>query len=132
MTEESINLRISGGSTAPRRARTALAALNGSLGSLREPVELLVSELVTNCVKHAGVSPEAVLELKVNASNHCVRVEVNDGGRGFLVPDPLPEPGLRGKFGLFLVDRVAHRWGVIQKDSLVWFEIDRTEDRPAI
>jgi anti-sigma regulatory factor (Ser/Thr protein kinase) len=55
-----------------------------------------------------------------------VRVEVIDHGEGF-VPSPragdVQDPG---GFGLFLVGRLADRWGVEADDTTcVWFELGR-------
>jgi anti-sigma regulatory factor (Ser/Thr protein kinase) len=130
VAQEQVRLRLCGGTDAPARARRALDALNGSLRELRRAVELLVSELVTNCVLHAGAGPSDIWELELSASPEGVRVEVVDPGPGFTPPEQLPTPGAGGKFGLFLVDRVADRWGVDPSRSSVWFELDRTGRHP--
>jgi anti-sigma regulatory factor (Ser/Thr protein kinase) len=119
---------------APAAARKALTALNGSLHLLSSvrlaDVQLLVSELVTNAVRHAN-SPESLVGLSVLATEDVVRVEVSDGGRGFT-----PEPGatLRehdataGGWGLPIVEAIAQRWGVEHGDgTTVWFEVDRPQ-----
>jgi anti-sigma regulatory factor (Ser/Thr protein kinase) len=53
-------------------------------------------------------------------------VEVTDRGKGFdpeLVPPPR-RSGIGG-WGLYLVDRLADRWGVDgDRATRVWFEID--------
>jgi anti-sigma regulatory factor (Ser/Thr protein kinase) len=125
MIEESINLRLAGGKEAPGRARASLEVLDGALGELRSPVELLVSEVVTNSVLHGHTGHEAAFELRLRAAAAGVRVEVADAGSGFSPPHDLPAPDERGKFGLFLVDHLADRWGVDERRSTVWFEIDR-------
>jgi anti-sigma regulatory factor (Ser/Thr protein kinase) len=122
---ETLTLRLTGGPTAPGRARTALQSLDRSLSDLREEVNLLVSELVTNSVRHARAKR---IELKASTTPQGVRVEVTDGGPGF-EPETRRAPqdaGADGGFGLLLVDKLANRWG-IERDarSRVWFEIDR-------
>jgi len=88
-----------------------------------EALKLLVSEVVTNAVRH-GSSTEPV---QLNAHwNSEVRVEVCDHGDGF-TPHPrmgaLDDPG---GFGLFLVGRLADRWGVETDDgTTVWFVLRR-------
>lgn len=126
MERESLILSISGGRSAPRRCRAALAALNGSLGDLRQSVELLVTELVANAVLHGPAGKESQVEVSLTAVSEHVRVEVSDPGTGFTPPAQLPEPGAEGKFGLTLVDRIARRWGV--EGATVWAEIDRGSD----
>jgi anti-sigma regulatory factor (Ser/Thr protein kinase) len=88
---------------------------------------LLVSELVTNSVKHAGAGPGEPIDLELRASADKVRVEVGDPGPGFEPTMARSEPG---GFGLLLVARLADRWGV-ERDprTCVWFEIDRQAAR---
>jgi anti-sigma regulatory factor (Ser/Thr protein kinase) len=122
-----LELRLAGGRESPARARTALSGLNGSLSDLRVPVRLLVSELVTNAVQHAGCGPDRPVELRLDCSPERVRVEVRDEGPGF---EPLTgriDP-LQDGFGLALVDQLADRWGVdVERGARVWFEIDRKD-----
>ena len=86
-----------------------------------ETLVLLVSEVVTNAVLHA----RSDIRLDVQPAAELVRVEVHDGGSGFK-PASKPEPrGADGGFGLFLVERMASRWGVDSRDGTrVWFELD--------
>jgi anti-sigma regulatory factor (Ser/Thr protein kinase) len=91
----------------------------GERGALR----LLVSELVTNSVRHVAGSTEPV-ELAVRIGAREIRVEVRDGGAGFEPGKPEPR-GADGGFGLFLVERMASRWGVETQDGTrVWFELE--------
>jgi two-component sensor histidine kinase len=123
LTKEMLRLRLSGGSEAPTRARAALGGVNGSLAGLSQSVRLLVSELVTNSVKHAGAGPDQFIEVELTSSSRGVRVEVADRGPGFDPSGARREPG---GFGLLLVEQIADRWGVdFDNGSRVWFEIDR-------
>ena len=125
---ETLMLRLRGGHTAPARARTALCSLDSNLAELRDQVHLLVSELVTNSVRHAEAKQ---VELRATADPAGVYVEVSDPGPGF-DPEDRPEPSFTGAggYGLFLVDKVANRWGTERNQSAcVWFEIDRRHDR---
>jgi anti-sigma regulatory factor (Ser/Thr protein kinase) len=88
-----------------------------------ETLKLLVSEVVTNAVKHGDSTHPVQLHAHWNAE---VRVEVCDHGEGF-TPAPrngaLDEPG---GFGLYLVGQLADRWGVETDDgTTVWFVIRR-------
>jgi anti-sigma regulatory factor (Ser/Thr protein kinase) len=89
----------------------------------RGTLRLLVSELVTNSVRHvSGSDKPVVLQLRID--DRRVRVEVHDGGAGFRPGKPEPR-GAAGGFGLFLVERMSSRWGVERRDgTLVWFELD--------
>lgn len=90
---------------------------------------LLVSELVTNSVRHGGLRPDQEIEVKVATSPRCLRVEVVEPGAGFDVEaTPVPreerEEGAVGGWGLFLVDRLATAWGVEGHGATrVWFEM---------
>jgi anti-sigma regulatory factor (Ser/Thr protein kinase) len=108
-------------------AREALAPLGERLdpGQL-ETVRLLVTELITNSVRHGDPGEEPV-KVSVTLTEGAVRVEVSDAGPGF-EPPPRPDQPLESPsgWGLYLVDRLAHRWGVDSGGgSAVWFELDR-------
>jgi anti-sigma regulatory factor (Ser/Thr protein kinase) len=108
-------------------ARHALSELEPELEpTLFANLRLLVSELVTNSIRHAHARPGALVELKATAFHDRARVEVIDGGSGFEPGTPAPDRGLRSGWGLYLVDQLADRWGVVSDESTcVWFEIDR-------
>jgi anti-sigma regulatory factor (Ser/Thr protein kinase) len=128
--KETLTLRLTGGATAPSRARSALSSLDLSLADLRDDVHLLVSELVSNSVLHADADH---VELRATAEPKGVRIEVSDPGPGF-DEQARREPSLNGEggYGLLIVDKVANRWGVKRNDwAGVWFEIDRDSRRNA-
>ena len=86
---------------------------------------LLVTELVTNAVRHAGVGPERSLDLALRMSPGQVRVEVADSGGGFDPEDEPREGGHAGGWGLYLVAQIADDWGVkpAEQGTCVWFEL---------
>ena len=85
-------------------------------------VMLLVSELVTNAVRHArGDQFEVRLEVRPDA----LRIEVHDEGAGF-VPEIAPSGDGTGGYGLYIVERLAARWGVERDEGgVIWLEVDR-------
>lgn len=93
-----------------------------------ELMELLVTEVVTNAVLHAGMSEGDPVALAVRVSPSRVRVEVTDPGPGF-APDRVAPPELlsTGRRGLVLLEELSDRWGVKRdgEGNLVWFELDR-------
>jgi anti-sigma regulatory factor (Ser/Thr protein kinase) len=115
---------------APEAASQARAVVNQELGSsvsakVLEEATLLVSELVTNAVRHAPRAGIPEVELRLKLDPERVRVVVSDPGAGFVAEPRLPTASESSGWGLYLVDRIADRWGVITKDrSEVWFEID--------
>lgn len=88
-------------------------------------VRLLVSELLTNSIRHAGLDPDESIRLVASASEGMVRVEVSDPGPGFEVPSvPVPRPEHACGWGLYLLDALADEWGVfVDYAAYVWFEI---------
>jgi anti-sigma regulatory factor (Ser/Thr protein kinase) len=120
-----LSLRLRGGPEAAARARHALSKLRADIDPpLMETLRLLVTELVSNSVRHA--QSETVI-LKVLVGRAAVLTEVTDAGPGF-DPSSAPKPGTNESgWGLFLVERLAHRWGVNQSDdeTRVWFELRR-------
>jgi len=109
----------------PARARHELEGwLPDSLGEThRGTLRLLVSELVTNSIRHVDDATRPVV-LAARIGARAIRVEVHDGGTGFEPGKPEPR-GADGGYGLFLVERMASRWGVDTRDGTrVWFELD--------
>ncbi len=109
-----------------------------------EDAELLVSELVTNSLRHGGLSATQGIEVCLRASPQTVMVEVADRGRGFGGHRPRPEAkpidfSRDGRavekdgpyWGLFLVDQLAWRWGIAEQGEVrVWFELRPGTHRP--
>ena len=110
---------------AAAEARHALADLALTDGRERD-VRLLVSELVTNAVRHANLAPGDVILLVIDVEDSLLRVEVHDPGGGFVPRAPAPDPARPSGWGLYLVEELADRWGVdSDEQTLVWFEVDR-------
>jgi anti-sigma regulatory factor (Ser/Thr protein kinase) len=116
---------LPGGALAPAAAREALAdALRGRLGESAEADALIVlSELVTNAIRHGGArTPNDELSVHAALLAGALRIEVTDPGPGF-------EPGGHGPradggYGLHLLDRLANRWGVTGAEPVtVWVEL---------
>jgi sigma-B regulation protein RsbU (phosphoserine phosphatase) len=82
---------------------------------------LLVTELVTNAIVHAGTE----LELRLDTSSGGLRVEVVDSTPGHLLrPQPLDDAREGGR-GLFLLDALASAWGSThtRAGKAVWFQL---------
>jgi anti-sigma regulatory factor (Ser/Thr protein kinase) len=118
-------LELAGGPFAAARARAHFSELMGD--RLDEDdlfdVSVLLSELVTNAVRHAGADEYATVIVHLAIAPDVLRVEVCDEGPGF---DPRaitrPRTGVGGN-GLLLVDQLSSSWGVAADDgTCVWFE----------
>lgn len=94
---------------------------------LRLNIQLVVSELVTNGVRHGGsVGP---LWVRLVVTREVVRLEVVDTGEGFdrgsILQTPLDPAAVSGR-GLHLVDAIADRWGLVYDGrTKVWAEFQR-------
>lgn len=114
---------------APSAARHALGSLRPELGDARYRVcELLVSELVTNVVRHtSGERSIAASDMRVRMYADRVRIEVRDDGPGFAPTRRGDDEDPGAGWGLFLVDELADDWGIDSGvQNCVWFELART------
>src|SRR5689334_10731718 len=87
-------------------------------------LQLLVTEIVANCVRHGRVGEDGEIDLQVNVGADRARVEVRDTG---IQADPeVRQPDLSGGggFGMVLVERMSSAWGVAHEPGVVmWFEM---------
>jgi anti-sigma regulatory factor (Ser/Thr protein kinase) len=116
---------------AAAKARAALTATLDIFGDVLDEqrlddLRLLTSELVSNSVRHGSTLSEHPIRVKVSVMDTHVRVAVIDSGAGFELPSDSVRPGVDGGWGLFLVERIADRWGTDGDGATtVWFELDR-------
>lgn len=110
---------------ARRLAQVVVLRHWGLTPKLTEDVVLLVSELVGNAVRHTGAR---VFGLRTLRRRGWIRVEVRDPSRGLPCLMPVHELDVSGR-GLFLVDKLADRWGVdlLPRGKTTWFEMRITE-----
>ena len=118
---------VGGGPEAIRAARAAVADFLGDAVSpeLLYDLQLLVSEVVTNAVRHGGARPGEHVDFRIALMADQVRLEVRDPGPGFrdVIPE-LPATDRGGGYGLYLVDLFASNWGVNGSEgTCVWFEV---------
>ncbi|MFD7834156.1 ATP-binding protein [Streptomyces sp. NPDC059761] len=100
-------------------------------GAVVEDVLLLVSEAVTNAVRHGGGPTELVLRLGPSGPDGALRragdlrIEVSDASRAMPRLRTPTLLGLPGGYGLMVMDLLARRWGVMPRDGgkTVWFEV---------
>ena len=125
--EALLALTLPGGPAAPGEARRAVTrALAGHVAAEAEGDALIVvSELVTNAVRHGGARADSdTVSLHVGLTPAGVRIEVTDPGAGFRPGGHGPRAD--GGYGLHLLDRLATRWGVAGAEPVtVWVELSR-------
>jgi anti-sigma regulatory factor (Ser/Thr protein kinase) len=108
--------------------RAALEEIRPSLSEVMYgDLRLLLSELVVNAVRHAGLAEHDPIRVNVRCSSGSCQAEVLDGGMGFEVP---AAPVVIAKdqeagYGLAILDGIASRWGVerVAGHTRVWFEL---------
>lgn len=120
---------------AVRAARKfAISELHGYAPELLDVVELLVSELAGNCVRHTNSS----FEVRISTDRHRIRVAVSDHGPGNPAVQHVDTTAVAGR-GLSLVETLASSWGVRRSrlpggGKAVWFVLelgDRARARAA-
>lgn len=123
--------------------RLRFRAVPENLGRIRRALEgmelpeqviwegtLLTTELVTNGIRHAGLGPDDYIEVTAVWSGAVLRVIVRDSGSGgppseIVAGSIRPSPGGQSGWGLYLVDRLATRWGTnLEGSAAVWFELE--------
>jgi anti-sigma regulatory factor (Ser/Thr protein kinase) len=122
-------MRLGSGPDAAADARRAIAQLRADLDPpLMETLRLLVTELVTNSVRHTDCDS---LTLRVAVGKSSVLTEVADEGPPFeleaIEGQTAEAHDPAGGWGLFLVERLAREWGVKEDhgSKRVWFELAR-------
>src|SRR4051812_27454914 len=117
-SETHLEFAVDAAPSAAGEARRALARRGLVSGEQEPTLLLLVSELVSNSVRHAALGGDERIHLRARCDRACAYVEVCDAGRSGCVPtrrvhaDVLEPGGL----GLVLVDEMADRWGVASTD----------------
>jgi transcriptional regulator with XRE-family HTH domain len=109
---------------AARAAREAVAFVAEGIPQQElERARLLVTELVTNSVRHGPTGRKATVELFVGVGRDLLRIEVADRSP---TPARRKPPSDEGGYGLALVDAMASRWdaGTQSGRNITWFELD--------
>jgi len=102
----------------PHRIRRILRAslTHWQLPTVVDTAELLMTELVTNALRHAD---GPTIRVRVYRQGRLLKIEVNDGcprGPKARPAGPLAEHGR----GLALVEALSHSWGVSSDSTTTW------------
>jgi anti-sigma regulatory factor (Ser/Thr protein kinase) len=110
---QTISFGVAGGIEAPRHARSVMSShLRHIDRTVASDAELIISELVTNSVRHAGVGSDQLVTIDLILLNEHLRITVTDPGCDLeprLIADD--RDGLGGH-GLRLVEQLSVAWGV--------------------
>ncbi len=110
---QAISFGVPGGVQAPRHARSVTSShLHDIDPTVAADAELIISELVTNSVRHAGVGSDQLVTVDLTLLDQRLRIAVTDPG-GDLEPRLIAEDldGLGGH-GLRIVEQLSAAWGV--------------------
>ena len=116
------------GRGAPRAARQVVDDCLSPLVAppILDDARLLVSELVTNSVRHAGLGEDDAVLVRILLAAQALRLEIENPGTAGVIAAGSPDREAGRGFGLQLLEVLANRWGVSREQSTrVWFEMTR-------
>ena len=127
--QTALDLEFAPRSAVVRTARDATSAVVPEvLEDRQDDVRLLVSEIVTNSVRHGDA--DEWIRLRVACGEGRIRVEVRSPGSDISFersakPGAMRESG----WGMYLLENLADRWGVssAEGDTCVWFEVEQDD-----
>jgi anti-sigma regulatory factor (Ser/Thr protein kinase) len=127
---ESAEVAIPLGVRAPGVARSVVAEWLAEKVApcVLETALLLVSELVTNSVRHSGVPEGEGVVVRVDLWRDGCRLEVEDPGRDGVIAPQSQDLLKGGGMGLNLVQMLSERWGVVRAaggPTRVWVQLPR-------
>jgi anti-sigma regulatory factor (Ser/Thr protein kinase) len=104
---------------------------------VRKDAQLLVTELVSNSIRHAELRAGERIRIWAGWSGRRLKVIVRDRDDGQpshpvgIAGSIRPAPGAESGWGLFIVNQLATRWGAIHDGGPgYWFELDAS--RPEV
>jgi anti-sigma regulatory factor (Ser/Thr protein kinase) len=124
-------LRLGPGPEGLAQARRALAGFERELDpGLFFDVSLCVNELVSNAIRALEPAEAMSVELELSRNDGALCAAVADHGAGARRLEQIIEGGHGGDFGLYIISRLAHRWGVDRIENRVWLEFALDDDEP--
>jgi DNA-binding NarL/FixJ family response regulator len=126
--EATVDLPCSLTSVATARRFVKESVAQWQLEPLLDDALLIISELVTNAVTHAG----SACRIRLSLTPARLRIDVFDNGAGTPEPLPFSQTEEHGR-GLYMVDAVTTAWGLEDlpgDGKLVWAELARPADAP--
>jgi anti-sigma regulatory factor (Ser/Thr protein kinase) len=94
----------------------------------RDDAMLVLSELVSNAVKHAAPLPSGEIAVRWEVRDDLLHIEITDGGAGSRPHASVAALSALGGRGLDIVRSVSAQWGVTEDEDCVtvWAEVPRT------
>ena len=127
---EPVEVVLAADARAPGAARRVVARYLGDrvAPSVLASAQLLMSELVTNSVRHSGVLAGEQLTVRVDIGRTWCRVEVEDPGRDGVIAARPADPAQGTGMGLNIVKMLSERWGLERAcdgGTRVWAQLSR-------
>ena len=93
----------------------------------RDDAMLVLSELVSNAVKHAAPLPSGEIRVRWEVRDDLLHIEITDGGGGTRPHASVAALSALGGRGLDIVRTVSAQWGVTEGENsvTVWAEVPR-------
>jgi serine/threonine-protein kinase RsbW len=121
---QTLKFSVDGGLDAAATARYTVTDGLGAEVDQRtiEDVLLVISELVTNAVRHAGAGAGESIDVAVTNRGRAIRIEVADGEPD--APPRMRDDDAPGGMGLVVVSGLCEDWGTEQQEGrkTVWAE----------
>jgi anti-sigma regulatory factor (Ser/Thr protein kinase) len=119
-----------GNAGAARRAVAEELRARGVAPAALEDTVLVVSELVSNSIRHAQPLPSGEICVRWSLEPDHVHLEIVDGGGATRPQAGAAAPSALGGRGLDIVRSVATQWGVDEQDEtvIVWADLPRSTD----
>jgi len=111
--------QIPAGPTAATTARRLVERFGkGMSAAALGDAKLLVTELVTNSVRHGPVEAGSIVRLAMHLDAAALHVEVTDHGAGFTAPPAaVADAGATSGRGLQILDMLAEDWRIEARDG---------------
>ena len=105
-----------------RRRLVADLVSAGIYESVVGDAALVVSELLSNAIRHAAPLPGSKVRVAWTLNDDALRVAVSDAGAGPLPRVTQASPAAPGGRGLGIVETLSDRWGVLrdEDETTVW------------
>lgn len=116
-------------------ARHAFADEMRAIGMLPDESDdavLVLSELVSNAVKHAAALPGGEVRVRWAIKADTLHIEITDGGAATRPNAVVAAVSALGGRGLDIVRTVCRQWGVIEETGsvTVWADVPRDRTMP--
>jgi serine/threonine-protein kinase RsbW len=128
---EQVEVRLPLDAQAPGAARIVAAQYlrDRVTAPVLDRARLLVSELVTNSMRHCGAPAAEGVTVRFQLTRAMLRLEVEDRGHNGAIAARPPDRQNGGGFGLNIVQTLSDRWGIERSThtgTRVWAQLPRT------